>query len=226
MKKTYLLDAVSAYSFIFVSHFASCAAIATGLLFGIAPQLVQGAPIQLNATDFDNQIAGLSIQVEGFEGFTLGAQTSPLTLVNATYTSDIPWIASDFILPTKVLINNDQDITERIFNGFAPGTTMFGLDIDGFLPNDLLLITAVGTSGVFSVQQTIGSLNGFVGFKDTLGLISVSFFNFGTPPDFSEGGNYAFDNVTTGIVPIPAAVWLFGSGLLGLIGIARRKRAA
>ena len=30
-------------------------------------------------------------------------------------------------------------------------------------------------------------------------------------------------NVTT--VPIPAAVWLFGSGLLGLIGIARGKRA-
>lgn len=27
-------------------------------------------------------------------------------------------------------------------------------------------------------------------------------------------------------VPVPAAVWLFGSGLLGLIGIARRKRAA
>jgi len=27
-------------------------------------------------------------------------------------------------------------------------------------------------------------------------------------------------------VPVPAAVWLFGSGLLGLVGIARRKRAA
>ncbi len=26
-------------------------------------------------------------------------------------------------------------------------------------------------------------------------------------------------------VPVPAAVWLFGSGLLGLIGVARRKRA-
>ena len=26
-------------------------------------------------------------------------------------------------------------------------------------------------------------------------------------------------------VPVPAAVWLFGSGLLGLVGIARRKRA-
>lgn len=27
-------------------------------------------------------------------------------------------------------------------------------------------------------------------------------------------------------VPIPAAVWLFGSGLLGLVGIARRKKTA
>lgn len=27
------------------------------------------------------------------------------------------------------------------------------------------------------------------------------------------------------IVPVPAAVWLFGSGLLGLVGVARRKKA-
>ncbi|MBI5783055.1 MAG: VPLPA-CTERM sorting domain-containing protein, partial [Gammaproteobacteria bacterium] len=27
------------------------------------------------------------------------------------------------------------------------------------------------------------------------------------------------------VVPVPAAVWLFGSGLLGLIGVARRKAA-
>jgi len=27
------------------------------------------------------------------------------------------------------------------------------------------------------------------------------------------------------IVPVPAAVWLFGSGLLGLVGVARRRRA-
>jgi hypothetical protein len=28
---------------------------------------------------------------------------------------------------------------------------------------------------------------------------------------------------TTPTVPIPAAVWLLGSGLLGLVGVARRK---
>jgi hypothetical protein len=39
-----------------------------------------------------------------------------------------------------------------------------------------------------------------------------------------------FDNITittdVSAVPVPAAVWLFGSGLLGLIGVARRKKAA
>jgi hypothetical protein len=34
----------------------------------------------------------------------------------------------------------------------------------------------------------------------------------------------SFDAVLTPI-PIPAAVWLFGSGLLGMVGIARRKKA-
>ena len=29
--------------------------------------------------------------------------------------------------------------------------------------------------------------------------------------------------ISTTVVPVPAAVWLFGSGLLGLIGVARRK---
>ena len=30
---------------------------------------------------------------------------------------------------------------------------------------------------------------------------------------------------SAGVVPVPAAAWLFGSGLLGLVGIARRRRA-
>jgi hypothetical protein len=32
-------------------------------------------------------------------------------------------------------------------------------------------------------------------------------------------------SLTVTAVPVPAAVWLFGSGLLGLIGVARRKKA-
>ena len=34
-----------------------------------------------------------------------------------------------------------------------------------------------------------------------------------------------FDNIMVSAqIPIPPAIWLFGSGLLGLIGIARKKR--
>jgi hypothetical protein len=28
------------------------------------------------------------------------------------------------------------------------------------------------------------------------------------------------------VIPVPAAVWLFGSGLLGLVGVARRRKRA
>ena len=35
--------------------------------------------------------------------------------------------------------------------------------------------------------------------------------------------NFIGASVTTNAVPVPAAVWLFGSGLIGLVGIARRK---
>ena len=38
-----------------------------------------------------------------------------------------------------------------------------------------------------------------------------------------EGVNYVGTEVTVNVVPVPAAVWLFGSGLLGLVGIARRR---
>ena len=40
--------------------------------------------------------------------------------------------------------------------------------------------------------------------------------------------NMYYDNIVIDVapVPVPAAVWLFGSGLIGLIGIARRRKAA
>ena len=43
-----------------------------------------------------------------------------------------------------------------------------------------------------------------------------------------QGSSINFDIVTlteTTVVPVPAAAWLFGSGLLGLVGVARRKKA-
>ncbi|MDX2503277.1 MAG: VPLPA-CTERM sorting domain-containing protein [Gammaproteobacteria bacterium] len=43
-----------------------------------------------------------------------------------------------------------------------------------------------------------------------------------SPPFPSESWTFTG---TVSAVPIPTAVWLFGSGLVGLIGVARRKKA-
>jgi hypothetical protein len=35
--------------------------------------------------------------------------------------------------------------------------------------------------------------------------------------------DYAFAAVTVNAVPVPAAAWLFGSGLIALVGFSKRK---
>jgi len=63
-----------------------------------------------------------------------------------------------------------------------------------------------------------------------LSLLTVSTANIaldGHQADtFGGGGGWMLaENSDLFTVPLPAAVWLFGSGLIGLIGIARRKKA-
>ena len=61
---------------------------------------------------------------------------------------------------------------------------------------------------------------------------AFEFFGFSVDSDFAGGGSggvVSTDITNTAVasrtpeVPIPAAAWLFGSGLLGLMGVARRK---
>lgn len=45
------------------------------------------------------------------------------------------------------------------------------------------------------------------------------------PADMEDWDASASFTSSATVVPVPATVWLFGSGLLGLVGIARRKKA-
>ncbi len=54
-------------------------------------------------------------------------------------------------------------------------------------------------------------------------LIDGPFPDFNVSFDIGSGNSLTLLNVST--VPVPAAVWLFGSGLIGLIGFTRRKTA-
>jgi hypothetical protein len=67
----------------------------------------------------------------------------------------------------------------------------------------------------------------FSNFAHTGSSAQIDFFIFGEGNQSLDDESWAMDNlrvsVTTQAAPLPAAVWLFGSGLLGLIGVARRK---
>ena len=64
---------------------------------------------------------------------------------------------------------------------------------------------------------------GFVGFEDATGIDQIIIGdNTSCPSCIHQLDNVMFESA---VAPIPASVWLFGSGLLGLIGIARRKKA-
>lgn len=51
-------------------------------------------------------------------------------------------------------------------------------------------------------------------------------FGFGAISTEYNGSGVFYDNLSFAqvVVPVPAAVWLFGSGLVGLVGLARRRK--
>ena len=59
-----------------------------------------------------------------------------------------------------------------------------------------------------------------VNFNDTVAALGTDLRIGVHVIAFDNGGSESF--VST-VVPVPAAVWLFGSGLLGLVGVARRR---
>jgi len=85
-----------------------------------------------------------------------------------------------------------------------------------------------GTLGWFRDDASILRLMGVVNYLDPdapdemLGPDYTANFN-SVQGGVGNAGTYL---VRTSVVPVPAAAWLFGSGLLGLIGVARRKARA
>jgi hypothetical protein len=89
----------------------------------------------------------------------------------------------------------------NVFGSFAGSTfDLFSLSFKAIPPPSNSQVTTVSAGGL---------IDG-VNFGEYLGV------NY-------DGANVT---VTTNEVPLPAAVWLFGTGLLGLAGVARRRNPA
>lgn len=107
---------------------------------------------------------------------------------------------------------------EDVFILFETPVLQVGAYVRNENTADNITLTAYGTdsSSLGSVTIAPGEMFLFLGGTDNSAIAAVSY----TGDDF-----YLDDIGFNAVVPVPAAVWLFSSGLLGLIGITRRKKA-
>jgi hypothetical protein len=140
-------------------------------------------------------------------------------------TQPVP-IAKQMALPMsgKVIIgDNSHDPTEVYIATFKiGGVRSVSVDLGDFGDDaDHLFLNAYGSSGwLASTDYTIpATLYG----GHTLSVFTsedIKYVTFGTDTPFP--GSVYFDNFT--YVPLPGAVWLLGSGLLGLVGLRRYRK--
>ena len=81
--------------------------------------------------------------------------------------------------------------------------------------------TTIILGGLESINQS--KFNSKVPILGDLPIIGGLFRGIDNTGD--QGRLYVFVKANISTIPIPAAIWLFSSGLLGLIGVARRKKA-
>lgn len=87
----------------------------------------------------------------------------------------------------------------------------------------LFMTNSVGSSGGGSSNPDLAWADPLFSHGSAIlgaGSHSITIFAAASP----HGTGAAYMGVFTAPVPVPAAAWLFGSGLLGLVGMARSRR--
>jgi hypothetical protein len=153
--------------------------------------------------DFNVQVLSSAFSVSGsnfgMENFSFNYDNSlTVTAANITHIDPSTWTISQ---------------NQNAGGGF--GKFDFQLSGTGSTRTETLNFTMSGVAGDTINDYAIGS---------TLNPSSGEFFAAHIAGfDMTNGVNSAQFSGSTPVVPVPAAVWLFGSGLLGLVGVARRK---
>jgi len=108
----------------------------------------------------------------------------------------------------------------------APGYVGFtsgSMTNQAFVDTDADSVADTWVAGDTVAGATLDAgLNATIVSAGTIGSAWQSFAN--TP--YTEVWSVSFTDTTPSAVPVPAAVWLFGSGLVGLAGVARRRKTA
>jgi hypothetical protein len=115
---------------------------------------------------------------------------------------------------TGPTVNGTETYTRSALTPLPPVIAFLGRDIDAPLN------WTVGTDDPFYILGKYGSSGSYVWLVDaTIGDTITLQSKF----DINENGG-GLSHISGFSTPIPGAVWLFGSGMAGLVGIARFRR--
>lgn len=204
-----------------------------------------------NVTDLANNSVSADdwiVAVEGIFEPTTTIVTTGDGIANADTTSTIDFLDYVF-LDIGDAVNQTSTTDGNTNNGTADSAAVHGVyfqniqnssaqslkfsfDYDitataAITGDDAFAVANVVINGAFflNVLADVYSTSGPTSADEsTSGSFDIEVLPFGFTQmnvDTSSSGNAA----STSVIPVPAAVWLFGSGMLGLIGIARKNAA-
>lgn len=167
--------------------------------------LVEVNPIETNgAATLDLQLVGTDFASPGVDGGAFTFSWDPSILqYTATTVASPPWDPGGFVNDA----NAASGVVDYVFTTYTPG--------GGLFPN-------------FDIATISFNVIGAVGTSTAITFADSAFGGFVAPGSVPVAVTYvdALVSVTASAVPVPAAVWLFGTGLLGLAGVARRNKQA
>jgi hypothetical protein len=202
-------------------------------------------PSHPNADSARNNFVGslIGVGTETFESYASGTGAPLLITFPGAGTATLYGTGSINVVPTgstngfgRYAISGthywDSDSTFSItFSNPVAAFGFYGVDIGDFGGQvTLSLALQGGGTTTLTVPNTINGAGGgvlYYGYIDTDNLFTgITFGNTASGTDV-----FAFDDMTIGsveqvgpIVPIPGAVWLLGSGLLGLVGFRKMRK--
>jgi len=133
-----------------------------------------------------------------------------MTALNGSMIISSSGFSSPVTASFSVSSSSQSVISGEPVNGQIPG--YFGIQLDWFNVPSPFISESLPDYVPLNAQE--------FDFLSNTGLLDRSNINF---PDDYVRLSYTVTSIQA--VPVPAAVWLFGTGVLGLVGSAKRKKA-
>ncbi len=117
---------------------------------------------------------------------------------------------------------------EAAISNWQGGTFSWGTDMEGVMQNYAFAEGAFGNNSVVGWDVAMFLYdNGLYGDMQFHALFDNGHqFNTADPGGFISNAGFLLVANTVSAVPVPAAIWLFGTALIGFVGISRRRKLA